>query len=199
MSLCLRRRFPPLGLHRGVLNSSYVLILLIHTKHKYKNMKAWTDPTSSFPWRRIHSLGRKGKKRVTNSRAAGLFFFFYSFFNVAIHIQIVTYTNPSPSVILAGAINTKTLTKNHPDSPHFHPDSPHYLPHSPDSHPHFLYSHPDYPHSHLDSPHSQHFHSHSPRSHPDFPRSHPDSPRSHHSPHSVPRFPIPAFTDSQNV
>ena len=95
---------------------------------------------------------------MTNSRAAGLFFFFYSFFYVDIHIQIVTYTNPSPFVILAGAINTKTLTKNHPDSPHFHPDSPHSLPHSPDSHPHFLYSHPDYPHSHRDSPHSQHSH-----------------------------------------
>ena len=37
---------------------------------------------------------------------------------------------------------------------------------------------------------------HSPHSHLDSPRSHPDSPRSHHSPHSVLRFPIPAFTDS---
>ena len=42
-----------------------------------------------------------------------------------------------------------------------------------------------------------------PRSHPDFSHSYPDSPRfhlhslrSHHSPHSVHRFPIPAFTDS---
>ena len=36
----------------------------------------------------------------------------------------------------------------------------------------------------------------SPHSHPDSPRSHPDSLRSLHSPYSVPRFPIPAFTDS---
>ena len=41
------------------------------------------------------------------------------------------------------------------------------------------YSHPYSPHSHTDSLHSYH--------------SHPDSPHSHHSPHSVPRFPIPAL------
>ena len=80
---------------------------------------------------------------------------------------------PSHSGVLAEAINTKTLTKNHPDSPHSHAE--------------FLHSHPDSPHSHLDSP----------RSHPGSPRSHPDSLHSHHSPHSVPRFPIPTFTDSQ--
>ena len=40
---------------------------------------------------------------------------------------------PSRSGILAEAINTKILTKNHPDSPYSHPDSPH--------------SHPDSPHS----------------------------------------------------
>ena len=31
------RRFPPLELHKGILNS-YLLILLIHTKHKYSKM-----------------------------------------------------------------------------------------------------------------------------------------------------------------
>ena len=46
--LCLRRRFPPQGLHRGILNSSCVLILLIHTKHKYKEMKSWTNPRPHF-------------------------------------------------------------------------------------------------------------------------------------------------------
>ena len=35
--------------------------------------------------------------------------------------------------------------------------------------------------------------------HPHFQHSHPDSPRSHHSPYSVPRFPIPDFTDSQKT
>ena len=46
---------------------------------------------------------------------------------------------------------------------------------------------PNSPHSHPDSSHSQ----------PDSLHSRPDSPHSHHSSHSVPRFPIPAFTDSQ--
>ena len=58
---------------------------------------------------------------------------------------------PSRSGILAEAINTKILAKNHTDSPHSHSDSP---------------------------------------------PTHPDSPRSYHSPHSFPRFPIPAFTDN---
>ena len=80
---------------------------------------------------------------------------------------------PSSSGILAKAVNTEILTKNRPDSPH--------------SHPHSLHSHPDSPHSHPDSPHS----------HPDFPCFHPDSTRFHHTSHSVPHFPIPAFTDSQ--
>ena len=52
--------------------NSFVLILLIHTKHKYKNMKSCTDPASSFPWRRTHPLGSQGKNRVTNSRAAAI-------------------------------------------------------------------------------------------------------------------------------
>ena len=96
---------------------------------------------------------------------------------------------------------------SHPYFPHFHPDFPHSHPYSlhsplippiptlipripnldsPHSHPDSLHSHPDSPHSHFDSPHP----------HPNFPRSYPDSLRSHHSPHSVPRFPIPAFTYS---
>ena len=99
---------------------------------------------------------------------------------------------PSHSGVLAEAINKKILTRNLPDSPyphlnfpHSHPYSPHSRPDSPHSR-HSPHSHPDSPHSHLDSS----------RSHPDSPRSHPDSPCSHHSPHSVSRFPIPAFTDS---
>ena len=54
----------------------------------------------------------------------------------------------------------------------------------------------DSPHSHPDSPHS---HPDSPHFHPDSPNSHPDSPHSHHSLHSVPRFPILAFTHSQII
>ena len=64
---------------------------------------------------------------------------------------------------------------SHPYSPHSHPRSPH--------------SHPDSHNSHPDSPHSRHSHS-------DSPHSHPDSPHSHHSPHFVPQFRIPDFTDS---
>ena len=47
MWLCLRR-FPPLRLHKGILNSLCFLILLIHTKHKNIEVKYWTDPTYSF-------------------------------------------------------------------------------------------------------------------------------------------------------
>ena len=93
----------------------------------------------------------------------------------------------SRSGILAEAINKKILTKDHPDSLHSYPDSPHSHSHSP-------YFRPDSPRSNLDSlcsnPDSPYFH-------PDSPRSHPDSPRSHHSPYSVPRFSIPAFTDNR--
>ena len=32
------RRFPPLELHKGVLNSSRLLIRLIHNKHKYNEL-----------------------------------------------------------------------------------------------------------------------------------------------------------------
>ena len=95
---------------------------------------------------------------------------------------------PSCFGILAEATNTKILTNNHPDFPHSHPDSLHSQPHSLHS-PHSQHSHPDSPHSHPDFP----------PSHLDSPRSHPDSPRSYHSPHSVPRFPIPAFTGSRNM
>ena len=106
----------------------------------------------------------------------------------------------SHSRILAEAINSKILTKNHPDSLHSHSDSPHSYPDSPHSHPHSTNSHPDSPHSPLSPhphPYSPHSHLDSPHSHPDSPCSHPDSPRSHHSPYSVPRFSIPAFTDNR--
>ena len=51
-------------LHMGILNCSCVLILLIHTKHKYKKMKSWTDPISSFPLRRTHPLGRQNVRLI---------------------------------------------------------------------------------------------------------------------------------------
>ena len=107
MWLCMRRRFPPLGLHMWILNSFCVLIPLIHTKHKYKKMKSWTDPMSPFPWGRAHQLDRPSKKRVTN-------------------IRVVKWNGeilPSRCRILAEIINTKILTRNHADSPHSHPFS----------------------------------------------------------------------------
>ena len=55
--LCLWR-FPPLCLHKEILNSPCLLILLIHTKHRNKKMNSWTDPTSSFHLSRTHPLGR---------------------------------------------------------------------------------------------------------------------------------------------
>ena len=45
----LRRIYPPLGLHKGTLDSPCFLILLIYTKHTYNKMKSRTDPVSSFP------------------------------------------------------------------------------------------------------------------------------------------------------
>ena len=42
----LREVFPPLGLYKGILGSSYLLILLIHTKNK--NIKSLTHPNSKF-------------------------------------------------------------------------------------------------------------------------------------------------------
>ena len=64
-------------------------------------------------------------------------------------------------------------------------------------------------HFHLDSPYSQHFHSdsshsstrspHPHHSHRDSSHSHPDSPHFYHPFHSIPRFAIPDFTDSQLI
>ena len=78
-----------------------------------------------------------------------------------------------------------------PYSRHSHPPSPPFHPHS--SHLHPITHIP--PHSHPDSPHSHPINHISPHSHPDSPHSGPDSTHSHHSPHSIHRFPIPAFTD----
>ena len=43
----LRRSFPPLGLHKGILDSPSILILWIYIKHK---MKLWTHHATSLPW-----------------------------------------------------------------------------------------------------------------------------------------------------
>ena len=48
MQLSLMRRLPPLSLHMEILNSSCLLILLIHAKHKYNKTKSWTDPRPHF-------------------------------------------------------------------------------------------------------------------------------------------------------
>ena len=80
----------------------------------------------------------------------------------------------------------KPLQSSTPDSAHSHLHSPH-------SHSHSSHSHPDSPHSHS---HSSHSHPDSPHSHLYSPHSYPGLLRSHHSPHSAPRFPISAFTDS---
>ena len=66
-------------------------------------------------------------------------------------------------------------------------------PNSPRSHPYYPYSQPYSLHSYPYSPHS---HSYSRHPHPDSLHFHTDSRHSHHYPHSVSRFPIPAFKDS---
>ena len=67
--------------------------------------------------------------------------------------------------------------------PPWFPAFPPHSPHSPHSHPDSQYSHPHSPHSHPDSRHSHFYSLHY-------------QPHSRHSPRSVPRFLIPAFTDS---
>ena len=44
----LKRRFPPLGLGKGILHSPYLLIPLINIKSK--KVKPWTPIASWFPW-----------------------------------------------------------------------------------------------------------------------------------------------------
>ena len=73
----------------------------------------------------------------------------------------------SHSRILAEAINSKILTKNHPDSLNSHSDSPH--------------SYPDSPHSHPDSPHSHPI--------PQIPTLIPRIPQFLHIPTPIPRIP----------
>ena len=57
----------------GVTQENPELSLPPHSldSHQTQNseMKFWTDPTFLLPWRRANPLGRKGEKRVTNSRA----------------------------------------------------------------------------------------------------------------------------------
>ena len=78
----------------------------------------------------------------------------------------------SRSGILAKAINTKILKKNHPNSLHSQPDSQNSYPNQ------------------LNFLHSQHSHPHSLHSHLDSLCFHPDSARSHHFPHSFPKSPF---------
>ena len=113
MWLCLKR-FPPLWLHRRFLNSSCVLTVLIHIKHKYKKMmKSWTDPTSSLA-------------EAINTKI------------ITKHYPDSSHSNShSPH-------SHPDSPHSHPNSPHSHPDFPHSQhshPHSPRSHHHSSCSH----------------------------------------------------------
>ena len=44
----LWKSLPPLGSHKGILDSPNLLILVIHTEHKNNKTKSSTDPTISF-------------------------------------------------------------------------------------------------------------------------------------------------------
>ena len=56
--ICLRR-FPPLGLHKGILNSSCLLILLIHTIHNTVRCNIGLTPRSCFlEGELIHWVGK---------------------------------------------------------------------------------------------------------------------------------------------
>ena len=57
------------GLHKGILNYLYVLILLIYTKHKNNKIKSCTHPISSFSLRRfIHWVDNTENVWLINSR-----------------------------------------------------------------------------------------------------------------------------------
>ena len=61
MRLCHRRRFPPLGLHKGILNFPCLLILLIHTKHKTIRSYFGQTPRLNFLEGQLIHLGDKAK------------------------------------------------------------------------------------------------------------------------------------------
>ena len=65
MRLCLMRRFPPLALHKRILNSPCLHILLIHTKHKTIRWNLELTP-------RLHSLEEDLIHWVGNAKNAWL-------------------------------------------------------------------------------------------------------------------------------
>ena len=74
MWLCMSR-FPPLGLHKGFLNSLCLLILLIHIKHKSNKMKFCTEPMLSFAV--ILKSKRQGINTITFCLPLPLWFWYY--------------------------------------------------------------------------------------------------------------------------
>ena len=68
-------RFPPLGLHKGFLNSLCLLILLIHIKHKSNKMKFCTEPMLSFAV--ILKSKRQGINTITFCLPLPLWFWYY--------------------------------------------------------------------------------------------------------------------------
>ena len=57
----LRRRFPPLGLHKGILDSLYLLILLIYIKYKNQQDEILESPRVLF------SLSNTRSENIKNS------------------------------------------------------------------------------------------------------------------------------------
>ena len=68
-------RFPPLGLHKGFLNSLCLLILLIHIKHKSNKMTFCTEPMLSFAV--ILKSKRQGINTITFCLPLPLWFWYY--------------------------------------------------------------------------------------------------------------------------
>ena len=130
---------------------------------------------------------------VSHTKVSKLYFYKSAHFLLFLSLStfLIHHFNSYTKILtLIPLISTPNSPHSHLYSLHFHPDSPHSRPSSPHSHPDSLHSH----HFHSDSPH---LHPDSPHSHSDSPHSHPDSRPSHHFCHSVPRFPIPAFTEAE--
>ena len=110
MWLCMSR-FPPLGLHKGFLNSLCLLILLIHIKHKSNKMKFCTEPMLSFAV--ILKSKRQGINTITFCLPLPLWFWYYRCWLDRINRDVIKTVlisfkeNPS-----TGWIRLKAVTNN---------------------------------------------------------------------------------------
>ena len=172
MWLCLRRRFPPLGLRRGILNSSCVLILLIH---KNTNIRRWNVGLTPRP----HFLEGQLIHLVDKAKNVWLIV-------GQLPIKAEWWSAPLELRDFSRSNKHKDSHKESPWFPALPPPFPAFLPPLPAFPPWFPTFPPWFP---TFPPWFTTF----PPWFLVFPPWFPAFPS---FPHSVPRFPIPAFTDS---